>query len=314
MRNLLPLVACVAVWLGFTASGCKGPMARIEQLRDGLVSGEPAAVARAVEGLPSCPDAPPVALLPNEPSPLEAGCLSAIANALGSTKGFVPRPPDQAAAATGAVLLVRDHRGDRLAHADDWLSAMKSGKGSGLDTLRLATARAMAEAAPRVGRAIDDERTAADTLAAIAGAIPGACPTYALLGSGKEARSLPAELTADHAACVQRDLKRRDGMGPSYGEGTFRALEGALALWRDAERALRLGLGVSAAATRTRLEAELTVIEAATQKNVTRKIPGTQQREVLQFLGDLHADAGVALFRPDAGASARADAGAPKTP
>jgi hypothetical protein len=41
-------------------------------------------IARAVEGYPACAAAPPVALLPTQPSPRDAGCFAAIANALGS--------------------------------------------------------------------------------------------------------------------------------------------------------------------------------------------------------------------------------------
>lgn len=291
---------------------CKGPMAKIDALRDGLVADDGAKIKDATDGYPKCPDAPPTVVLPGQPGPRDKGCLSDIANALGSKIGFRAPPVDQAAAATAALVLVRDGRGDYLAHADTWLAAIKTAKGSGADALRLATARKMAEAAPLVGRAIETDKDAAATLAAIAAAIPGACPTYQLVGAGADPATLAPELGPDHAACVHKDLSRREGKGPSYGEGTFRALEGALALWRETERALRLGLAASEPAAKATLETKLATIEAATQKTSTKKVDSTLAKQTVVMLGELHADAGVVLFRlKDAGADGASDAAAP---
>lgn len=303
---------------GASASACKGPMAKIEGMRDALASDDAGAIASSVEGLPACPEMPPVALAPGDPSPRDGACLTEIANALGSKKGFSPKPPDQAAAATAAAVITRDGRGDYLAHSDVWLGSIKSGKGPGPEALRLAVARRMAEAAPAIGRRIEEEGDARAAMKAVATAVPGACPTYWLVGTS--APNIAPELSADHAACVHRDLGRREGVGSSYGSGVFRALEGSLALWREAERALRMGAGASSPPVKAAIEAKLAVIEDATRKNETKKIDATVSREVLEFLGEVHADAGVALWKSkDAGADggdggADGDAGAPAGP
>lgn len=294
-----------------TACGSKGAMAKIDGVRDGLVADDADDIKKATSGYPTCPEVPPAAVPAGQPGPRDKGCLSEIANALGSKIGFRAPPVDQAAAATAALVIARDGRGDWFVHADNWLAAMKTNKGAGQDALRLAVARKMAEVAPRVGRAIEDEKAAADALAAIASAIPGACPTYHLLGAGTEPAKIPAELSPDHAACVHKDLTRREGMGASYGEGTFRALEGALALWRETERALRIGLASSDPAAKTALEKKLAVIEPATQKIATKKIDSAVAKQTVIALGELHAEAGVPIFRvKDAGADAAVEAGA----
>ncbi len=302
----------VAVLLVLSAgllAACKGPMAKIEAVRDALEKDDAASFKSAVEGYPACVDAPPVALMPTQPAPRDTACFADIANALGSKKGFSIAPPDQAAATTVAIVLLRDGRGDWVSHADNWLSALKVGRGSGHDALRLAVARKMAEAAPLVGRQLDAEPDALAAMKAIASAIPGACPTYWLLGSGTANASLPPEHSAEHAACVHKDLQRREGPGGSYSEGTPRAMEGALALWREAERALRVGLPKAAPAAKATLEGKLKTIEAATQAIKTTKLAMTVPSTTTEMLGDLHADAGVVFF-PDAGA--KKDAGAPK--
>jgi hypothetical protein len=291
--------------------GCKGPMAKIDAVREALEKDDAAAIASATEGYPACADAPPVALLPTQPSPRDTGCFAEIANALGSKKGFVARPPDHAAATTVAIILLRDGRGDWVAHVEDWLGSLKTGKGSGPDTLRLAVARKMAEASPRIGKKLEEEKDALDAMKAVAGAIPGACPTYFLLGSGTDPSKVPAEHSADHAACVHRDLARREGPGSSYGSGTFRALEGSLALWREAERALRLGLAAASPSAKATIENKLKIIEPATQAIATKRIASASPPETVLMLGDVHADAGVPIFRvKDAGAEGGSDAGA----
>ena len=291
--------------------GCKSPMAKIDAVRDALEKDDAAAVTRALEGYPACPDAPPVALLPTQPSPRDTACFADIANALGSKKGFSPKPPDQAAATTAAIVLLRDGRGDWLAHSEDWLGALKNGKGSGTDTLRMAVARKMAEVSPRVGRHLDEEKDALDAMKAAASVLPGACPTYWLLGSGADAAKLSAEHSADHASCVHRDLGRREGPGSSYGSGTFRALEGSLALWRETERALRLGQVNASPAAKAIVDTKLKTIELATQAIVTKKIASASYAAAVMALGDVHADAGIPLWK-DKDAGADAAAAAPK--
>ncbi len=309
MRKLGVAVATLVVGLvfGAVAAGCKGPMAKIEALRDALVTDDASPIRDATAGYPTCTDEQPVAVAPNKPGPRDEGCLTDIANALGSKQGFIPKPPDHAAAATAALVITRDGRGDWLAHSDAWLADVKNGKGTGHDALRLAIARKMAEAAPVIGRTIDDEATASAAMKAVVSAVPGACPTYWLLGSGADPKTVPLELTADHAACVQRDLARREGPGASYGSGHLRAVEGALALWREAERALRLGLPLADPGPKAALTKKLAVIEAATQKIQTKKLPPTPI-STLSYMADLHADAGVVIVKTP-NADAGADAG-----
>lgn len=284
-------------------------MAKIESLRDALVADDAKAIESATADLPKCADAPPVAVAPGKPGPRDTACLADIANALGSKKGFAASPPDQAAATTAAVVLVREGRGDYVVHADAWLGVLKTHRGVGPDALRLAVARQMAIAAPSVGKKIDTDAEARSALKAIVSAVPGACPTYFLVGNDVEAAKVPPELTADHAACVQKDLARREGPGATYGEGTFRALEGALSIWRETERALRLGKDFAAPDVKAVLEKKLAVIEEATRKIDPKRDPNATNLAALQFMGEAHADAGVRLWRPkDAGADGAADA------
>ena len=305
---IVPLAGLV-----FLVSACKGPMAKIDGVRESLEKDDAPAIASAVDGYPACAaDAPPVALLPTQPSPRDTGCFGDIANALGSKRGFSPKPPDHAAATTVAIVLLRDGRGDWVAHSDDWLGSLKNGTGSGFDALRLAVARRMADSAPKIGKKLEDDKEARDAMKAVAASIPGACPTYWLLGSGTDPSKIPAEHSADHAACVHHDLARREGPGSSYGSGTFRALEGSLALWRETERMLRLGLTNAGPAVRAVLERKLAIIEPATQAIATKKVSSATMMETVAALGDVHADAGIPLFKPrDAGPEGGADGGAP---
>ncbi len=305
-------VAVLLVLSGGLLAACKGPMAKIEAVRDALQKDDASSIKSAIEGYPACTDAPPVALLPTQPSPRDTACLAELANALGSKKGFSITPPDQAAATTVAIVLLRDGRGDWVAHSDHWLASLKNGKGSGHDALRLAVARKMAEASPLVGRQLDAELDALAAMKAIASAIPGACPTYWLLGSGSSNAALPSEQTSEHSACVHKDLKRREGPGGAYGDGTPRAIEGALALWREAERALRVGLPSAAPAAKAVLEGKMKTIEAATQAIKTTRLASTVPAATTDMLGDLHADAGVVLWDAGAKDSGASDAGAPK--
>jgi hypothetical protein len=199
--------------------------------------------------------------------------------------------------------VLRDRRGDWLGATDTWLSDVKNGLGTGHDVLRLAVARAMADVAPRVGRPIADEAAARDALGAIASAIPGACVTYRDVADGADLNRISPELHPDHSACVQKDLSRREGPGPTYGTGTFRATEGALALWREMERALRMGSARAEAGPKATLEKKLAIIEAA-----TAKISTTKQQEraddpssaLMKAMRASHAEAGIAI-QPEAG-------------
>lgn len=312
----LALLAFGALLATFVIPGWGGassgrPMAKIDGVRDALLKDDAAAIASAIGGYPACSDAPPVALSPAQESTRSTGCFAEIANALGSKRGFTQKPPDQASDTTVAVVLLRDGRGDWVAHSEDWLASLKNGKGAGTDALRMAVARKMAEAAPHVGKHIEEESAAEEAMVAVAAAIPGACPTYWLLGSGTDPAKIGAEHSADHAACVHKDLGRREGPGSGYGTGTFRALEGSLALWREAERALRLGLPNAAPAAKTVLEGKLATIEAATQRIDAKKVASAVANATVSMLGEVHADAGIVLWK-DAGADGGSDAGVMK--
>lgn len=307
----MPLLFLAGALLG-PLEGCKPKVVKMEAVRDALLSSDPAAFEETVKNVPTCPDAPPVAVLPGKPSPLDKGCLSDIANMFGSRTGFQPMPPDQAALTTAAVLVARDGRGDRIAHADAWLSVLKGGKGVGADALRAAVSRAMEHEAPVVGRPLSDDAAARAAMKAIASAIPGACPTYFLLGRGDDAMQLPPELGPDHAACVQKDLSRREGPGPSYGTGIPRALEGALALWRETERALRLGAPAAEPPVKQAVEARLGVIEPATLKISTQRAATTIPQATLDRMGELHASAGIVLWRDAGAGDGGLEAGVPK--
>jgi hypothetical protein len=84
----------------------------------------------------------------------------------------------------------------------------------------------------------------------------------------------------------------------------MRALEGALALWREAERSLRLGTSMAEPGARAVLERKLAIIEAATRKIETQRRESTAQVDVLRFMSEVHAEAGVPIARShDAGAA-----------
>lgn len=270
----------------------KEPFAKIEALRDALAAGDAKATASATEDFPRCSD-------PGG-KPTDEGCLKELAAAFGSKAGFSSKSPNQAAVAAVALVLTRDGHGDWIPNADTWLGSIRSGSGAGPDALRLATMRRMVDAAPLVGKKLEDEKDARAMMRAVAGAIPGACPTYAMLGNGIEEAKLAAELSPDHSACVQKDLSRRDGPGGSYGEGVWRAAMGASTLWREAARALRLGLSSADAKTKAALEAKLTDLDAASTKLDVKRVEA--DRSALGYIGDVHADAGYVLWKTDAGA------------
>ncbi len=274
-------------------------MAKIEAVRDGLASDEVSQVKSATDGFPVCQE--PFTVLP------EKGCFGEIAAAFGSKSGFNGKAPDQASAATVALVVVRERRGDWFSNADAWLGAMRTGKGAGIDALRLAVARQMAAAAPDVGKAVNEEKDTLPLMLAIGNAVPGACATYTALASGIEDKALPVEMMPDHSACVQKDLARKDGPGGTYGRGLFRAAEGALALWKETAAALREGLAAMGGRPRQTVEAKLGAIDEATKK-VTLKKVARDDAGLIKEMADLHGDAGVPLdgkTKPDAGARAR---------
>jgi hypothetical protein len=248
-QNLRTLVG-----LGLLAMvSCRGAMGKIEALRDALVQGDRDAAAKVIT-VPECGEIP--LKMP--------ACLDVAARALGAP-GFASQKPDQASAAAVAYALAAARRGDGIPETDAWLEAAATAKGPGVDALRLALALGMAEAASKVGLKVEDEPAARAMLAAVAKAIPGTCETYAALGRGEPLSSFPPAASPDHAPCVQRDLTRKEGPGPAYGDGLWRAAAGAAAFWKDAADALAKGALVMEGAPRDALRHKLEVVEAATR-------------------------------------------------
>ncbi len=294
-RPVAAPLLCVALGMAMGCMGCKGPLAKIDAVRDALTDDDTAAILAAGEAAPACPE-PFV-------EPPEHGCFRDMATGLGSKTGFNLKQPDQAAAATVALIVAREKRGDWVPQPDTWLALVRTGKGPGPDALRLAIARQMAAAAADVGKAIEAEADAVVLLKGIAAAIPGACATYAALGSGVKNEALPLTAMPDHSPCVQKDLGRPGGPGATYGRGTWRAAAGAVALWKDEAAALREGLSTMSGKRRSTLEAKLAGIDAATAKVTLKKV----EREVgwLNDMSELHGDAGVPLeLAADSGAPA----------
>jgi len=240
-----------APWLlaAVLAAGALGCRSKVATLRDALLEDDATKVATLVD-TPACTD---------------AACLDPIAKALGAKSGFDSNNPDQASAATVALVLARDHRGDLVPDVERWIAALTIARGYGADALRLAVSRGMADLAARVGKPLEDETEAAKLVHDLAGVLPGTCPTYAMMG-GTPVEQLPPGKNPDRAECVQRDLERKEGPGAKFGTGVWRATAGVVALWKDEARALRGGLAVADDVVRPVLEKRLATIEAATAK------------------------------------------------
>jgi hypothetical protein len=275
------LGACIVVFA--LGAGCRAPMSKIEALRDALAGSDPSAISRTVAALPGC-----------SPDTDDASCLDAIASTLGSSRGFQAHPPDHAAAATVAVVVLRDRRGDRVGAPDDWLYLLADTKGPGVDTLRLAVVRAMSDGLPQIGRRLDSPDALRAAMRVVAESIPGACPRY-------RGRSPPASSDAGaQERCVERDLGR---LGPSSSErsttGDARAAAGAVGLWRATVQALRRGVPQTAPSVRPAFSQALAGIEHATDALVFVPPADLARRSTVPF-GDEHLDAGVS-FWPEAG-------------
>ncbi len=82
----------------------------------------------------------------------------------------------------------------------------------------------------------------------------------------------------------------------------LRAAEGAAAVWREEERALRMGLQHMPPDAKAVVEAKLKIIEPATLKISIKKVENADMpADVSQFMNDVHADAGVFLLPRDGG-------------
>lgn len=233
------------------ASCKKTPMDRVESIRSELEGDAP-----ALDAFPKCTD--------------RAACAKDVATAIGGT--FDDKKPDQISAGAAAVVIAREGRGDDLASPDVWLAAMRKAKGAGADALRLAVALRMSASAGKHARTLDDDAGARAFTSDVAAAIPGACKTYETLGAGGDPDTMPAADSPDHSACVQRDLSRKDGPGPAYGQGVFRGAEGALASWKETLAALHEGEALMSGKPKDVLGKRLATIDAATAKIAMKKV------------------------------------------
>lgn len=243
--------ARVAIALAIALAGCKG---KIEKVRDGIVS------ASFEADVPRCKASVDV-----------PRCLDDGAKALSGGTAFDGTNPDQASAAAVA-LLVSDGHASWLTGPTVWLAAAKSGKGAGGDALRLAIAKGLAATAESLGRELTADEDARRLMATVASSIPGACDTYALLGAAADESTLTPVRSPDNSACVQKDLARTDGPGGAYGYGLWRAAAAALALWKDAVRALDAGASLTTSAPREALDGYLKTVDAATAKIVLKQV------------------------------------------
>jgi hypothetical protein len=270
-----PLVIALAV---IVLAGCKKtPMDRVEAIRSELEGDAPKWGA-----LPKCAD--------------RASCAKDVAVALGGT--YDDKKPDQISAGAAAVVIARDAHGDDLASPEVWLAAMRKAKGAGADALRLAVAMRMSERVGEHARMIEDDASVRVFMKDVAAAIPGACTTYESLGAnGMDPDKMPPAESPDHSACVQRDLSRKDGPGPAYGQGIFRGGAGALASWKETLAALHDGSSQMSGKTKEVLDKRLSTIDAATAKITIKTVdaPAGNQWNQMQepHASKLGGDAGA---------------------
>lgn len=267
----------VIAFVLFALAACKKtPMDRVELIRSELEGDAP-----KLEAFPKCTD--------------RAACAKDVAAAIGGA--YDDKKPDQISAAAAAVVLARDAHGDDLASPDVWLAAMRKAKGAGADALRLAVALRMSEKADKHARMIADDAGARAFMSDVAAAIPGACATYESLGGGADPDKMPPADSPDHSACVQRDLSRKDGPGPAYGQGLFRGAAGALASWKETLAALHDGSSQMIGKTKEVLDKRVSAIDAATAKIALEKVEApagnawNQMRE--EHASKLGGDAGA---------------------
>ena len=240
------------------SAGC-GRGAGIEALRDAIARDD--GVASATRDAPRCHGTGTGGGAPE-------GCLAEIAASFGAKTGFRSDPPDQASAATAALVLVRDGHGEWVPAADAWLATVRTGKSAGVDALRLAMAQKIGESAGALPHPLAMDNDARALMRAVASSVPGACDVYAVFGAGTEVAGGPPERTLDGSPCVRKDLERPAGPQEhgAYGKGFWRGAVGALTLWREAARALREGLPNADSEVRGALEAKVGALEAVLRK------------------------------------------------
>jgi hypothetical protein len=269
-------------------------MAPIKDLETALLNGT------ALPELPACS----AASLP--------GCRDALARALGAHAGFNAANPDQASAAAMAVLLVRDHRGELAEpESDAWLLVLKSGRGVGPDALRLATLKQLETVVPELAREWRGDAELRTFLKGVAAVSPGTCQTYRLVGEGAPETSMPAQLNWRSSACVHHDLVKRDGLNAAYApDPASRCSAGARAALFETVRALRAGTSQAAPAVKARMESKLASLEQLSE-HVKLILPDAERDSIQEYLGTVHSEVGIELWKRDGGAGADASKAKP---
>ena len=221
--------------------GCKpNAMSKIDAEKAALVSGDAARSARRQRGIRRAESS----RTSRASAVFQESCLVDIATG-SARRGLRRDPARQHRVGDSRAGAVRDSRGDAFTHPDTWLTRSKTSKGTGHDALRLAIARKMEEASPLVGKMIEGDEASRVALKAIVGAVPGACNTYYLVGNGAAIEKMPPPLHARSFGVRSEGSRSSRRAGRYVRHGIPRALEGALSVWRETERALRRAQAVS---------------------------------------------------------------------
>lgn len=235
------------------------------------------------------------------------GCLEEISKAIGGGH-FLAEKPDNPSLSAMSIVLERDGHVGRVPSPESWLAVMKGGRGPASDTLRLAILRALAREAKVYDHPLTSELEARALMRVVGASVPGACATYVALGDGVDVKTMKAEESPDHSPCVHKDLSRREGPGPRYGEGIYRAAEAAATLLRETERAIRMGIELTEEPGRSFARDKLGIVEKATLALRLPKLESAADPSVAAYLSGVHSDAGIPYL------AAPIDGGAPPHP
>lgn len=267
-----------SLFLAF-ACMCHPTRGSLERTRDALVRGDLSAVAEEVDETKEC-DEPRITdlrtlkLLPRARAPM---CLAALASKLGGDGGFSAQ--DDASLGALGIWMLHAHHGEWVRDGDRWLAAMAGGIGPGADTLRLATATRMASEALSLRKAAHDKGADGAVPGAVARAIPGACEAY-VARPDDTLDGIPA------TPCVALDINRSKRNGESTrGVGVSPTVQGAMAVWIAASRALDLGQDRMTGAARIALGQRMAIVRVARSE--------LEERRALESRDDEHASPGA---------------------
>ncbi len=203
-------------------------MARIDALLDALVRDEDPRKSPTLNGAPDCATATD-----------KRACLDEVSRFFGSDAAITPHHPVQADLAAIAFASVE---APVFEDAGPFLDVIGGGRGAGNDAFRLQMAkrlRTALRATPPISKTEPEMRA---YMKRVADFLPGACKTYAELGAGASLASLGPAEHPDTAPCVEGDLRRPLGPGPTFGKGVHRAATASDVLMRGLANALRNGL------------------------------------------------------------------------